>query len=202
MTDRQDMHAWSATTSGGRIGAPCAIAIALAAVLLIGLHIEPKGSLAQWSQSLAHSVWPHVWHCLRSPGRKGRATIVQLVGAVVTFYGLWTAWLRAKHGVTPWGWRSDDGVDSGAGGENPWQAASDDYAEQIKRNRGRCAAADTSSACPAGRVARTLPVSTSARANVLATRSRPEPLTSNVGESPTRPARSVSEYRRAGRLGM
>ena len=82
------------------IGAPCAIAIVLAAVLLIGLHTEPKGSLAQWSQSLGHSRWPHVWHWLRSPGRKGWATIVQLVGAVVTFYGLGIAWMRAKHGVT------------------------------------------------------------------------------------------------------
>ena len=54
---------------GWAIGAPCAIAMVLAAVLLIGLHIEPKGSLAQWSQSLGHSVWPHVWHWLRSPGR-------------------------------------------------------------------------------------------------------------------------------------
>ena len=80
------------------IGALCAIAIILAAVLLVGLHTEPKGSLAQWSQSLAHSVWPHVWHWLRSPGRKGWATIVQLVGAVVTFYGLGIAWMRVKHG--------------------------------------------------------------------------------------------------------
>ena len=85
------------------IGAPCAIAIALAAVLLIGLHTEPKGSLAQWSQSVAHSVWPHVWHWLRSPGRKGWATIVQFVGAAVTFGGLGIAWLRARHGVTPLG---------------------------------------------------------------------------------------------------
>ena len=82
------------------IGAVCGIALTLAATLLIGLHIEPKGSLAQWSQSLAHSIWPLVWHWLRSPGRKGWAIIVQLIGAVVTLFGLWTAWLRATHGET------------------------------------------------------------------------------------------------------
>jgi hypothetical protein len=78
----------------------CGITIAVAIALLIGLHVEPKGSLARWSQSLSCSAWPHIWHWLRSPGRKGGATIIQLVGAVVTFGGLWTAWLRARHGVT------------------------------------------------------------------------------------------------------
>jgi hypothetical protein len=72
----------------------------VAAALLIGLHVEPTGSLAQWSQSLSRSVWPHIWQWLRAPGRQGWATIVRFIGAVVTFLGLWTAWLRAKHGVT------------------------------------------------------------------------------------------------------
>lgn len=80
------------------IGAACGIGFALAASHLIGLHVEPKGSLAQWSQSLADSVW----HWLRSLSRKDWATNVQLLGAVVTFWGLWTAWLRAKHRETPW----------------------------------------------------------------------------------------------------
>lgn len=56
------------------------------------MHVAPKGSLAEWSESLARSVWPHVWHRLRSPGRKGWATIFQLIGAVVTFAALSTAW--------------------------------------------------------------------------------------------------------------
>ena len=82
------------------IGAMYGIIIAWAIALVIGLHVEPRGSLAEWSQSLARSVWPHISHWLRSPGRKGWATVVELVGAVVTFAGVWTAWLRAKHGET------------------------------------------------------------------------------------------------------
>jgi hypothetical protein len=82
------------------IGAACGIALALAASQLSGLQVEPKGTLAQWSQTLASTVGPHLWHWVRSTSRKDWATIVQLVGAVVTFGGLWTAWLRAKHGET------------------------------------------------------------------------------------------------------
>jgi hypothetical protein len=39
-------------------------------------------------------------HWLGSPGRKGWATIVQFVGAVVTFGGLGAAYMRARYGLT------------------------------------------------------------------------------------------------------
>ncbi len=66
------------------IGTVCAITIAVAATLLTGLHIQPYGAAA-------------IWHWLCSPGRKGWATIVQLIGAIVTAIGLALAWLRAKY---------------------------------------------------------------------------------------------------------
>ncbi|MCV7092029.1 hypothetical protein [Mycobacterium interjectum] len=56
----------------------------MAATLLTGLRIEPTGLAAVWR-----------WLC--SPGRKGWATIVQLVGTIVTATGLAFAWLRAKY---------------------------------------------------------------------------------------------------------
>lgn len=74
----------------------CGITAAVAASLLAGLHETPVGNLAEWSQSLHRSVWPGLWVTLRSPGRKGWATIVQMLGAFVTFAGLLVAWLRAK----------------------------------------------------------------------------------------------------------
>jgi hypothetical protein len=67
---------------------------------LAGLHLTHVGNLAEWSQSVHRSVWPHVWRALRSPGRQGWATIVQMLGAFVTFAGLGTAWLRAKYNAT------------------------------------------------------------------------------------------------------
>jgi hypothetical protein len=49
-------------------------------------------ALAAWG--VATKGWRHRLH---SPGRKGWATIVQLIGAIVTAIGLGLAWLRAKY---------------------------------------------------------------------------------------------------------
>ena len=46
------------------IGLLCGIALALA--LVIGRHVQPPGTLAQWSRSLASQYWPHIWHFLHS----------------------------------------------------------------------------------------------------------------------------------------
>jgi uncharacterized protein YoxC len=79
------------------VGALCGISLTLAAALVLG---QPRGSLAVWSRELARGYWPDLWHLLRSPGRKGWATIVQFVGTTITFGGLGTAYLRARHGIT------------------------------------------------------------------------------------------------------
>lgn len=82
------------------IGALCGIGLALASALLAGQHVEPHGSLAAWSAELAHQYWPSLSYLLHTPGRRGWATIVQFVGTTITFGGLFTAYLRAKYGLT------------------------------------------------------------------------------------------------------
>lgn len=51
------------------IGVLCGIALALAVALVIGRHVQPPGTLAQWSRSLASQYWPHMWHFLHSVAR-------------------------------------------------------------------------------------------------------------------------------------
>jgi hypothetical protein len=81
------------------VGALCGISATLATALLLG---QPHGSLAVWSAELgAHHYWPHLRHLL---ARKNCATAIQALGALITFYGLGSAYVRAKHDQTVGAW--------------------------------------------------------------------------------------------------
>jgi 4-amino-4-deoxy-L-arabinose transferase-like glycosyltransferase len=82
------------------IGLLCGLVLAIALALVIGRHVQPPGTLTHWSRSLAGQYWPHIWHFLRAPGRKGWATIVQFFGALVAAVGFGTAYLRARYELT------------------------------------------------------------------------------------------------------
>ena len=80
------------------VGALCGISVTLAAALLLG---QPHASVAVWSRELALLYWPHVRHLL---ARKNCATAIQSLGALITFYGLGQAYIRAKHNETVEAW--------------------------------------------------------------------------------------------------
>ncbi|OMC57429.1 hypothetical protein A5747_03435 [Mycobacterium sp. IS-836] len=75
------------------IGALCIITAALALALWCA---QPHGSLAVWW----NPHWPYLRHLL---ARKG-ATAIQAVGALIAFYGLARAYLRAKYDLRVWQW--------------------------------------------------------------------------------------------------
>jgi len=79
------------------VGAVCGISLALATALLLG---QPHGSLAVWSHYLAHDDWVQ----LRVLARKNIATTIQAIGALIAFYGLWRAYIRAKYDITVPAW--------------------------------------------------------------------------------------------------
>lgn len=82
------------------IGLVCGLTIYLAGSLLFG---QRQGSLAVWSHDLGQSYW--LQH--RVLARKNVATGVQALGALVTFFGLANAYVRAKYDETVWKWITD-----------------------------------------------------------------------------------------------
>ncbi|OMC32012.1 hypothetical protein A5739_11370 [Mycobacterium colombiense] len=71
--------------------AACSIAAILATAVLVGHHVEPQGSVALWWD--AH--WQLIRHCALS--RKNIAVEIQAVGALIAFYGLLRAYVRARY---------------------------------------------------------------------------------------------------------
>jgi uncharacterized membrane protein (UPF0136 family) len=80
------------------VGALCGISLTLAAALVLG---QPHGSLAAWSHDLARLYWPQLRHLA---ARKNLAAATQAVGALVTFYWLGRAYIRAKYDITVTAW--------------------------------------------------------------------------------------------------
>ncbi|MBB5168375.1 hypothetical protein [Mycobacterium sp. AZCC_0083] len=66
------------------LGAVFGIIFALASALLLRYYLD---------------FWPQVWNWLGEPARKDWATIVQLVGALVTAGGLASTYTRASYGL-------------------------------------------------------------------------------------------------------
>jgi len=77
------------------IGGLCAFSAISAGVLLF----QPDGTLAHWSAELVRD--PYIRHMF---ARKNGATAIQAIGALIAFYGLGRAYIRAKWDVTVTEW--------------------------------------------------------------------------------------------------